>query len=166
MAKVQKPLPGLSRVLGIETQGLLRLDALESVQPVLEIQDFLNPNPWQAATGALAAIGNTLQLTVPDKKFWRVKVAACSWTNPVAASAFCGMYLRRISGTGVDVRIGPPGDSGHLAVSMNSYQNGYSAAFDYANLAPGDSVILRLDALTGGGPVNAAIYVQFQELDL
>lgn len=173
MAIVQKPLPGLAKFLGQETQGQIKLDMPGTLFPVLEAEDFISPNKWFIQTFNLAlTAGNSAWVTVPAKKFWRLKwggvhygCVAGQWANIVPA-------LRKTTPGGTQyalplftpfIQNSPAGNQ--FIVGQNQY-GGLCVPLDKMNAEPGDQVGILLLAVAGAANVTGHFFFQYQELDL
>lgn len=164
MAKVQKPLPGLARFLGIETQGVVRLDVPGTVQPVIEIEDYLGPNNWALASRTInpAAVGDENVITVPEHEFWRLKWASVKGIPPAASGSCIGLYLRRtINAASFDFSLNPAQHSRQSELITGAY-TGFGVRLDKLNAEPGDQLVARIDTLTAIGAYNLDLYVQYQ----
>jgi len=171
MAKVQKPLPGLAKFMGIETQGILRLEALDSVQPVLEVEDYLGPNPFQISRTSFTAGNQDAEFVVPANRFWRLKWLSYSFAPNVGQAINFVPYLKKtFQATTFVMPLSPTLPS--LSAAGLTYQgnlgefSGVGIALNLLNAYPGDAVGIRLSAATGLTAFNADLYLQYQELEL
>jgi len=167
MAKVQKPLPGLAKFLGIETQGVLRLDALPSVAPVLDIDNYLGPNQFLITQNNIAAVGDEVLLTVPDNRFWRAKWFGSHYSAPVAQSMVTRIVYRpkEAVGTGadkvyLDVPLGQV-----LGDSTAGSQSGRGLRLKDFDLRPGDQLGIECTGKSGAGVIPLTVFLSFQPLE-
>lgn len=159
MAKIQKPLPGLAKFLGIETQGLLRLDALGSCQPVLEIEDYLGPNFFVIESFALNAVGDRESFQCPSNEFWRLKAGAIFFDN---------QSFNRSAGLNMEALIGGVTYNIPLSASvsvLNGSEGGQGFILDKWNVQPTWSIGVQRHVVVGG-PVTGHYFYQYQKLDL
>lgn len=169
MAIIQKAIPGLAKFLGIQTQGLLRLQAVESCQPVLEIEDYLGPNKWTYGTGTLTNVGDTLEIQVPDKKFWRMRWFACRIITNAAAINIVHPYIRKREVPGVNLSLNPlPArwDNSASGLGNQSAKYGFAQRLRDLNGEPGDHFGIELMSTTVVAPFTVHMFWQYQELDL
>lgn len=167
MAKVQKPLPGLAKFLGIETQGILRLDAGNQVVPVLDIDNYLGPNKFQLTRVNIAATGDEALFTVPDNRFWRAKWIGCYYAPPAGTSMLTRVLYRPIIGATsiakfyLDRVIG----DAFSADSPAAVQSGHGMSLEGFDLQPGDQIGYEVSNKVGAGNWNLDAYLLYQELE-
>lgn len=171
MPLIQKPVPGLAKFLGVETQGLLRLNATTDVVPVLEVEDYLSPNPWLLKTFSLAAVGNRESVTVPNGEFWRLKWLSIELNSVVGNLASVDANMEKtFSGSTYNIPLTP-----RIGQYINNVQvydmatgaAGYAIDLKGLNAEAGTSVGVRLRALAGvAAAVTGHFYLQYQKLDI
>lgn len=166
MAFIQKAIPGLAKFLGIQTQGLLRLQAIESCQPVLEIEDYLGPNKWIYTT-ATVALNGFIEITVPDKKFWRMRFLAARIV-PGAAAVIVEPYLRKNEVPSVNLGLNPWAGRAGAVDYQNQANKPYGFGYRLRDLngEPGDSFGLEYTAQSAAANCTLHLWLQYQELDL
>lgn len=171
MPKVQKPTPGLAKFLGVETQGILRLEALESIQPVIEADDYLGPNQYVQLQDTAVIQNGSLSTTVPDKEFWRLKFVSMSCDTP-AGVACNGIIQLTPAESGISYQLNPPflaatsGAGADRFMFTDSEFAGYGVRVVGVNARPGDVIAARLVNETGAGNNTVRLFIQYQKLDL
>ena len=169
MARVQKPLPGLAKFLGIETQGQINLEAGQVAVPVVEIDNYLSPNNWAFLTDAAVPANGNIAITVPEKKFWRMKWIALTVDTAagISTNAEIILYKRRANLT---VPVSPPYQTVTGANPIYQFDNSIAAGFGFRavdlDAEPGDEIRAKLVGTTGPGNNLVRLFVEYQELDL
>jgi len=170
MPKVQKALPGLARFMGIETQGILRLDTVPTLQPVLEVEDYLGPNYWAVAHNnfAPAVVGNEVVITCPEHEHWRMKWASVKCI-PTGVAVAVGLYLRKtINGTQYDFSLNPnQHQSSVVNAAVAGSWTGFGRYLNKLNLDTGDSMVARLDIMSiGAATADLDLWIQYQRVEV
>lgn len=171
LRKVQKAVPGLAKFLGVESQGVLNMETSNMIQPVIEADDYLGPNKFQQLQDAAVAQNGTIEITVPDKKFWRLKWVSMKCDTPA------GVWTNGIINvvpleSGISYQLNPPflawaAGGGNLRHMFGDSQaSGYGVDVKGVNARPGDKIQAQLVNGSGAGNNTVTLFVQYQELDL
>lgn len=172
--KVQKALPGIAKFLGIESQGILAMEASNVIQPVIEMDDYLGPNPFVQLEDPAVPLNGTIELEVPANRFWRLKWASLTVDTPA------GVYTNGIvnvvpAESGLSFQISPTFSSYYASAAatfLGNYQFGNSEASGFGfnvqgvNARPGDKIQAQLVNGTGLGNSRVRLFLQYQELEL
>lgn len=171
--KVQKPVPGLAKFIGAESQGVLSMESDNLIRPVLEMDDYLGPNGYSQLDDAAVPQNGSIQITVPDKKFWRLKWISVTVDTPAGVYSNAIINLIPLE-SGLSMQLSPaiggiyniPAASTQYAMFGDSNASGFGVNVRGVNARPGDILEAQLVNTSGAGNNRVRLFVQYQELDL
>jgi len=167
MPQLQKPLQGLARFLGLQSQGSLSVNWTPDLVPTLELGDVISPPIYQQNGFNIAQNGTQMFFTVPAGELWKVGFIGVFITTP--AGVLTDSYVRLLrSGFTQGMVLGP---AGFPRVNLTSFMHGDNAAAPESGymvpgagiwLFPGDSIGLRLQRGTGAGNNVCRMQIGYQ----
>lgn len=165
---LQKTLRGFSSFLGLFRGGSFPLNELNTLQPVIEMEDWLGPNVFQLTRQSITGLGQAALFTVPDGEFWRVKWAARHYIALGAGhSVRTRLVYVPIEGSGTIPKVfldDPLGGLGTADGPANTPNGGGIRLKDF-NARAGDQIGYEVTVITGAPtPFNLDGFIQYQKI--
>lgn len=169
MPQLQKPLQGLARFLGLQSQGSLAVNWTPNLVPVYDLGDWIGaPLSNQARSTTVAQNGTFTAFTVPDGETWLMHFFAVMVIPPAGIST--NSYLRLLrSGASQGQHLAPqdrPLESftagTQSAMHVGTKESGYSLSPRRLFLFGGDQVDIRLQGGSGAGNNEIRLFWQYQ----
>ena len=172
MPQLQKPLQGLARFLGLQSQGSLQVNWTPNMVPVFEMADWIGPDLYdQIANSGIAADGTLNAVTVPDGERWQLLGAGVMVTPPLAV-AQTDSYLRVLrygfaDGAVLSTQRPTNNQFMHNSTAGSRYESGYAIYPPRLFLNSGDRLEVRLQrSTTGVGTYEVRCWWQYRNLTL
>jgi len=167
--KVQKPVPGLAKFTGVESQGVLGMEFSNLIQPVIEVDDYLGPNGYSQLDDPAVPQNGTIGITVPENRFWRLKWVSVTVDTPVGGSTNALINVVPLE-SGLSFQLNPPfihiQGAALRFMFTNNQASGYGVDAKGVNARPGDIVQAQLVNGNLAGNNRVRLFVQYQELQL
>lgn len=167
--KVQKPVPGLAKFTGVESQGVLGMEFSNLIQPVIEVDDYLGPNGYSQLDDPAVPQNGSIGITVPENRFWRLKWVSVTVDTPLGVQTNAIINVVPLE-SGLSFQLNPPFQTqtgvGLTWMFKNSEASGYGVDAKGVNARPGDIVQAQLVNGSGAGNNRVRLFVQYQELQL
>ena len=172
-AQLQKPLQGLARFLGLQSQGSLQVNWTPNMVPVYDLSDWIGPPVTdQGRSTTIAQNGTFDAFTVPDGETWQIYALGCLITP--AANAHTNSYIRLLRfGTTNGIVIGPTVLQNQFVTATSfqymhraSIESGYCIYPRKLFLSGGDAVSVRLQGGAAAGNNEVRLMWQYQNLTL
>ena len=173
MPQLQKPLQGLARFLGLQSQGALAVNWTPNLAPVYDLGDWIGePLDNQASSATVAQNGTFSAFTVPDGELWKIH-ALSVWVKPSAGIA-TNSYLRLLrDGSANGLVLAPTNPPMFFSTAIagcfmhySTQENGYAIYPEKLFLHGGDAVSVRLQGGTGAGNNEIRVFWQYQNRTL
>ena len=169
---LQKELRGFKGFIGLFKGGNFPINEVNTLQPVVEMEDWLKPNNFRFGSGAVAS-GNTLQFTVPEGEFWRMKWMLITITPQANQDVQIMPFLKRTLGGAVrTLGLTPCNVAGFQGVpssafAINGQVTGVGIPLDKLNAEPTDAIGVQVTDVNGGvGNPTVDLYAQYQLIDV
>ena len=166
MAKLQKALRGYADFIGRATQGNVGLEDIELLQPVINIDDFINERKTIVFDTAFTAVDQVAGVTVPDGKQWRVHYIAGQAQCDAGENLLLELHWRKVFGGATRYypldNFGPVIGNSPIWDSFVAHTKGHSA---YPNIIipAGDGLGLTAADIVTVGNVDARFVCQVTE---
>lgn len=168
MPQLQKPLQGLARFLGLQSQGSLAVNWTPNLVPVYDLGDWIGAPLSNQARSTTVALDGTFDLfTVPDGETWLMNFMSVMVI--AAAGNNTNSYLRLLrSGATQGQVLAPEGFQTSIsAIGLNfmhrpAVESGYSLSPRKLFLFGGDTVSVRLRGGAAAGNNEVRGFWQYQ----
>lgn len=155
MPQLQKPLQGLARFLGLQSQGSLAVNWTPNLVPTYDLSDWIGPPlSDQGRSTTVPQNGTFDAFTVPDGQIWRVDCISVL----VISAQYTDSYLRLLrSGASQGLVLAPQTRErinfavGTWAMHTPTIESGYSFSPSRLFLQSGDTVSVRLRNTAAAG---------------
>ena len=162
-AQLQKPLQGLARFLGLQSQGSLQVNWTPNLVPVYDLGEWIGPPQVNQARSATVALDGTFTaFTVPDGETWKI----FNIQVMVKSFAYTDSYLRMVRNGQTHGQVLAPTET-HVSEIVNlSYMHPPGVECGYAIypanfwVEGGDAIEVKLQR--GSAPGNNEVRVAWQ----
>lgn len=163
---LQKPLRGFSNFIGLFRGGNIRLDPVPTLQPVIEMEDFLEPNPFLLSQVNVVNEGDELLFVVPDGHFWRCKWIGSYYVPPAAEALLTRILYRPFEGIGSIDKIYLDRPQGSFAGydSPNGNESGHGLRLKDFNARAGDRIGIEVSRKLGASAYAINAFLQYQDI--
>ena len=168
MPQLQKPLQGLARFLGLQSQGSLAVNWTPDLVPTYDLGDWIGaPLSNQARSTTVPQNGTFSLFTVPQGETWLMHFMSVFVVPPGAVTTDSYLRLLRSGSTHGQV-LAPETRPTVTSVGTNAYmhrggvENGYSISPRKLFLFGGDEVFVRLQGGSGAGNTEVRGFWQYQ----
>ena len=167
MARIQKPLLGLARFLGQETQGQLTAETPGTVQPTLDIERFLSPSrdEWFAVTAL--AVGASQVVTVPAGKRYVLEQISVRGVTSGGPSLIYPICIKTLGGATRAVFLNPPTPYYTAPYNhTNTFELGALYDCGGIQLLANDSFGVRHVTTAIPGTFTGEVYARYREIEV
>jgi len=177
IAQLQKPLQGLARFLGLQSQGALQVTWQPILSPVYDLSDWIGPPVTIERRSTTVALDSAYTLvTVPQGETWRIYCITC-FVKP-AANNPTNSYIRLLRNGSSHGQVLAP-QNGQLAIvnapgsvvtnsrmHVPSIENGYSFTPPKFFVFSGDALEIKLQGGLAAGNNEVRSVIQYQNLSV